>query len=168
MSNPDPKLLAEIGVNLGAIEASAAADAGPRWGAMHKLLLKAKVDGRSLLGVIGNRDLAELRNVVARLRGETVVSAPVAEAPPVAEFDPTLLQTALKTFRRRIKFSRLDSESRLGVGPLSGGANHRIESMIPPKEYPTAVWDALVRAGKLRREGDGFYSLTDDNSQKHW
>jgi hypothetical protein len=40
--------------------------------------------------------------------------------------------------------------------------------MIPPKEFPLAVWDALVLAGKLRREGQGFYSLVDDGTQVHW
>jgi hypothetical protein len=51
---------------------------------------------------------------------------------------------------------------------MSGGAQHKIDAMIPPREFPMHVWEALVHAGKLRREGEGFYSLVDDNSQVHW
>lgn len=168
MQQPSPQLLSEIIAKLLAIESSDASAAGPHWGAMHKLLLKAKVDGASLLPIIGRRELAELKNVVAKLRGEEVVAIAREPDPVIAEIDPSILQSALKMFRRRMKFSRLDSESKLGVGPMSGGANHRIESMIPPKEFPLAVWDALVLAGKLRREGQGFYSLVDDGTQVHW
>ncbi len=150
------------------IEATDPSVAGQYWGAIHKLLLKAKVDGQSLLRVIGTRDLAQLKNAVARLRGEEVVAIPAPPEPVVAEIDPSILQGAMKMFRRRMKFSRLDSESRLGVGPMSSGASRKIESMIPPKEFPTAVWDALVQAGKLRREGQGFYSLVDDTAQSNW
>ncbi len=168
MQQPSPQLLDEIKTKLSAIESADAATAGPHWGAMHKLLLKAKVDGSSLLPIVGRRDFAELKNVVAKLHGEEVVAIVREPEPVIAEIDPSILQSAMKMFRRRMKFSRLDAESKLGVGPMSGGANHRIESMIPPKEFPLAVWDALVLAGKLRREGQGFYSLVDDGTQVHW
>jgi hypothetical protein len=32
----------------------------------------------------------------------------------------------------------------------------------PPTRYPQAVWDELVRQGKLRRAGDGLYELPDE------
>ena len=168
MQQPSPQLLSEITAKLLAIESADAASSGPHWGAMHKLLLKAKVGGASLLPIVGTRDLAELKNVIATLRGEEVVPIIKEPAPVIAEIDPSILQSALKMYRRRMKFSRLDRESTLGVGPMSGGANHRIESMIPPKEFPLAVWDALVLAGKLRREGQGFYSLIDDGTEVQW
>ncbi len=135
---------------------------------MHKLLLKAKVDSTSLLRVIGARDIDALTRVVARLHGEKVEPAPIESAAAPVAIDPVLLQTALKTFRRRIKFSQLDAESKLARSPLSGGSSRTINSMVPPREYPLEVWDALVQLGKLRREGQGFYALTDDNSQAHW
>jgi len=168
MHQPPAQLISEISAKLALIESTNTAAAGPHWGAMHKLLLKAKVDGQSLLGIVGSRDLAELQNVVARLRGDEVVNAPREPQPAVVEIDPSILQSALKVFRRRIRFAQLDSDSKLGVGPMTGGGGDRIESMIPPKEFPIAVWDALVQAGKLRREGQGFYALRDDNSQAHW
>ena len=40
------QLLNELAAKLAAIESADAASAGPHWGAMHKLLLKAKVDPR--------------------------------------------------------------------------------------------------------------------------
>lgn len=168
MPQPSTQLLSEIDAKLATICAGDPSTAGPHWGAMHKLLLKAKVDSTLLLRVIGSRDMGILKNVVARLHGEEVEVAPSEVAPAASAIDPAILQTALKTFRRRIKFSQLDAESRLARSPLSGGSSHRIESMTPPREFPLEVWDALVQAGKLRREGAGFYSLTDDNSQKHW
>ncbi len=168
MNQPSQQLLEEITAKHSMISSCEAATAGPHWGAMHKLLLKAKVDSMALLRVVGSRDMDELNRIIARLRGEDVAPAPIEPISAVAAIDPTLLQTALKTFRRRIKFSQLDAQSKLARSPLSSGASHQINSMIPPREFPLEVWDALVQAGKLRREGQGFYALTDDNSQQHW
>ncbi len=168
MQLPSPQLLADIDTSLAAISTSEPAAAGPHWGAMHKLLLKAKVDSRALLRLIGMRDLTALNATIRQLHGEVVETTPCDHPPAEVGFDPALLQTALKTFRRRIKFAQLDADSRLARSPLSGGSSPQINSMIPPREFPLAVWDALVQTGKLRREGGGFYALTDDNSQAHW
>ena len=170
--NPMPPLaqplLNEITAKVAAIEGADAASAGPHWGAMHKLLLKAKVDPAAIMRLVGGRDVKELKRVAARLRGEEVAEDVVAPAPAAVAVDASVMQSALKIFRRRVKFAQLDAESKLGVGPMSGGAQHKIDAMIPPREFPMHVWEALVHAGKLRREGEGFYSLVDDNSQVHW
>ena len=71
-------------------------------------------------------------------------------------------------FRKRVKLSQLDADSRLGHGPMSGTGQHRIQSMVPPRDYPAAVWEALVRAGKLRREGDGFLSIVEQPGGAQW
>ncbi len=161
-------LLNEITAKVAAIEGADATSAGPHWGAMHKLLLKAKVDPAAIMRLVGGRDVKELKRVAARLRGEEVADDVVAPAPAAVAVDASVMQSALKIFRRRVKFAQLDAESKLGVGPMSGGAQHKIDAMIPPREFPMHVWEALVHAGKLRREGEGFYSLVDDNSQVHW
>ena len=161
-------LLNEITAKVAAIEGADAASAGPHWGAMHKLLLKAKVDPAAIMRLVGARDVKELKRVAARLRGEEVADDVVATAPAAVAVDASVMQSALKIFRRRVKFAQLDAESKLGVGPMSGGSQHKIDAMIPPREFPMHVWEALVHAGKLRREGEGFYSLVDDNSQVHW
>jgi hypothetical protein len=51
---------------------------------------------------------------------------------------------------------------------MSGTGQHRIQSMVPPRDYPAAVWEALVRAGKLRREGDGFLSIVEQPGGAQW
>jgi len=181
-----PQLVKEIDAALARLESSEPAAAGPHWGAMHKLLLKAKVDPHALMRMVGARDLGELRRAVARAKGEAVedaagvsgaaggagaaVAAGAAGAGGAAaqEFDVALLQEALRHFRKRLKLSQLDADSRLGHGPTSGTGQYRIQSMVPPRDYPQAVWEALVRAGKLRREGDGFYSIVEQPGGAQW
>lgn len=164
-----PQLVKEIDAALARLEAADAAAAGPHWGAMHKLLLKAKVDPHALMRVVGARDVAELRRAVARAKGEAVEDAAGAGADAASrEFDVELLQEALRHFRKRLKLSQLDADSRLSHGPMSGTGQYRIQSMVPPRDYPHAVWEALVRAGKLRREGDGFYSIVEQPGGAHW
>ena len=69
------------------------------------------------------------------------------------------LKHAMKAFKKRLKLTRLDDESRLGRSPLTGGGNSGIESIIPPREFPQEVWDELVRRVQLYRDSDGFYRV---------
>ncbi len=77
---------------------------------------------------------------------------------------PDSLKQALKTFRKRLRLTRLDAESRLGGGALSGGKNSGIVAIRPPSSYPNEVWEELVKQGKLRHEGEGLYGLADEAS----
>lgn len=81
------------------------------------------------------------------------------------QFDPNLLKAALKTFKKRLKMARLDDESRLGHGPMSGGGHSGIVAIVPPNQYPREIWDELARQGKLRRSGHGLYELGDEPTQ---
>ncbi|MCH8805870.1 MAG: hypothetical protein IH986_07260 [Planctomycetes bacterium] len=72
------------------------------------------------------------------------------------------LRNAFKAFKKRLKLTRLDDESALGVGPLSGGGNSGIVAIRPPDRYPPEIWEALVEQGKLRRAGHGLYELAND------
>lgn len=74
-----------------------------------------------------------------------------------AGFTPEELKKAYQAFKKRLKLARLDDESRLGRGALSGGGKSSIEAIQPPGQYPKAVWDELVRQGKLRYVGHGLY-----------
>lgn len=67
------------------------------------------------------------------------------------------LRRALKAFKKRLKMAQLDDESRLGRGAMSSGARSQIVSIMPPSQYPKAVWDELVRQGRLRYVGNGLY-----------
>ncbi len=73
---------------------------------------------------------------------------------------PQELKQALKAFRKRLKLTRLDPESSLAGGPLSG-RKAQIVAITPPNQFPQAVWDELVRQGKLRKAGHGTYELTE-------
>lgn len=74
---------------------------------------------------------------------------------------PQELKAALKAFRKRLKLTRLDDQSRLGVGPMSSGRTSGIVAIMPPDQYPQAVWDELVRQGKLRKAGSQQYELVE-------
>lgn len=71
------------------------------------------------------------------------------------------MREALKAFRKRLKLTRLDDESRLGSNKLSGGLKSDIDAIIPPKEFPDQVWKNLAKVGVLRYTGQGFYQLVE-------
>lgn len=77
-------------------------------------------------------------------------------------FDPAQLKSAMKAFKKRLKATRLDDESRLGHGAMTSGGKSGIVAIVPPIQFPQAVWDELARQGKLRRAGQGLYELTDE------
>ena len=73
--------------------------------------------------------------------------------------DKKQLKAALKAFKKRLKLTCLDDQSRIGVGPLSSGNVSSIVGITPPDQYPEEVWEELVRQGRLKRVGSGQYSL---------
>jgi hypothetical protein len=79
--------------------------------------------------------------------------------PPTAEE----LKAAFKAFKKRLKLTRLDEESKIGRNPLSKGGGSGIAGVSPPNQFSQAVWDELVRQGKLRKLGRGTYGLTTED-----
>ena len=77
------------------------------------------------------------------------------------------LKRALGAFKKRIKAIRLDDESRLGHGPLSGSRREKVVSIQPPPGFGRAVWEELADLGYLKRDTVGFYELTDKQWQQH-
>ena len=73
--------------------------------------------------------------------------------------DRETLKKALKAFKKRLKLTRLDDESRLGVRPTSSNRESGITAVRPPDQYAQEVWDELVRQGKIRDAGYGLYDL---------
>ena len=71
------------------------------------------------------------------------------------------LRKALKAFKKRLKLTRLDDESHLGHGPMSGGAKERVISIQPPAGFGREIWEELVEKGFLKRDGQGFYELVE-------
>ena len=73
---------------------------------------------------------------------------------------PETLKSALKAFRKRLKLTRLDAESKLGGGrPTTGGKSSGIVAILPPNQFPSATWEELAKQGKLKHTGSGFYQL---------
>ncbi len=92
------------------------------------------------------------------------VSPPPASAvegtPPVVDpLSRENLKSAYNAFKKRWKLTRLDHESRIGRGPMSSGQKSTIDGIVPPNQYPSAVWDELVKQGRLKSTGSGFYAL---------
>lgn len=70
------------------------------------------------------------------------------------------LKQAFHAFKKRLKLTKLNDESRLGGGrPTTGGRKSEVQGIIPPREFPPAVWLELARQKKLKDMGGGFYSL---------
>ncbi len=83
----------------------------------------------------------------------------VAEPNPPPGPTPQELKSALKAFRKRLKLTQLDDQSRLGYGPMTGGHASAIVGIVPPDQFRKEIWEELVRQGKLKRAGNGMYSL---------
>ncbi|MCU0723242.1 MAG: hypothetical protein MUC63_06460 [Planctomycetes bacterium] len=81
---------------------------------------------------------------------------PVPNAPPPS---PEECQHALRAFKKRLKLARLDEESTIGSRATSGGKKSGIVAVKPPNQFPQAVWDELVRQGKLKYLGQGLYEI---------
>ena len=79
---------------------------------------------------------------------------------PVTDED---MKKALKAFRKRMKMTQLDEDSRLGHSPLTG-AKSKIVSMQPPAGFGKEVWEELANKGFLKRDGVGFFELVPGKS----
>jgi len=145
---------------------------GPIWGAIHKLLLKTSADPVQIVHIITQRETDTLSKLIQNLRDGTPLDPtpqPAANQPDPSNqtqdsqenIPPEILKKALRAFRKRLKLTRLDHESRLGVGPMSSGRTADFDIIMAPYEFPTEVWETLVKQGKLEQMGPGFYKLTD-------
>ena len=69
------------------------------------------------------------------------------------------LKHALKAFKKRLKLTRLDYQSKLGYGPMTNGGGPGVVAIMPPHQFPPAVWEELARQKKLKHLGHGLYEL---------
>jgi hypothetical protein len=77
---------------------------------------------------------------------------------PGEDLSPEILKRAMKAFKKRLKLTALDEDSRLGRGACSSGAQG-ICAIQPPNQYPPAVWEELCKQGRLRHIGHGLYEI---------
>lgn len=159
--------LVELQAKADEISQSEGETPGAVWGAIHQLLLKTNADSGEAASIIASRDIDVLHRMIRKLRGLEV--EPVDDKPKkvAAEIPHETLRTAMRAFRKRMKLIRLDHESKLGVGPMSGGKIADFDAILPPNDFPRSVWEALVTEGKLKNAGQGFYMLC-DTTKKSW
>jgi hypothetical protein len=68
------------------------------------------------------------------------------------------LKKALKAFKKRLKLTQLNDDSRLGHSPLTG-KREVVHAIQPPTGFGREVWEELAEKGFLKRDGGGFYVL---------
>ncbi len=131
--------------------------ASDEWKQVYKLLQKTDLPANRLTHVVGMRNVAQLTELIDQLRNPSSAPPPDPDAP-----DAHTCKLAMRAFRKRLALTRLDEESRISNrSPLTKGADSKMASIIPPNEWPDSVWQELVRQGKLRYIGHGFYEKTD-------
>ena len=99
-------------------------------------------------------------------RSEDSLLPPEDDHAPIDGPSQDELRRAMKAFKKRLKLSRLDAESGLGRGAMTGGNRSGIISIIPPHQYPKAVWDELVRRGRLKYIGQGLYEIVAPDARR--
>ncbi|MBX3390274.1 MAG: hypothetical protein KF691_12570 [Phycisphaeraceae bacterium] len=129
-------------------------NAAESWALVSRLLARLTSDGVRVEQVVKARDLDGLEALIDAIEGKVDAAA----ATPIPEFPASELDAAMRAFHKRIKVSRLADESRLGGRYTSGGRHSDIDAIKPPDGFPDQIWQALVRAGKLKDMGGGFYS----------
>ena len=85
----------------------------------------------------------------------------IAPTNPPSGPDPKEVKSAFKAFKKRLKLTQLDADSKLGGSPLSNSGASRIVSIQPPYGFAPEVWDELVKQGKLKKAGSGTYELVE-------
>jgi hypothetical protein len=152
----DPAIVAKLGQLLTAIRGfDDPRRAVEQWKQAYRLLQKTDLAPGGFAGVVGMRDVAGLAGLIERLDAPEAAATTPEEIP-----DADTCRKAMQAFRRRLELTVLDEESTLGRSPLSKGRDGRAAAaIVPPDEWPDAVWRELVRQGKLRYIGKGFYEL---------
>jgi hypothetical protein len=150
----DPATLAKLSELLAAIRGyDDPRRASEEWKQAYRLLQKSELPADRVGSVVGMRDVEGLAELLDELRDPSV-----AAVRPEGPSEETC-NKALAAFRKRISLTMLDEESKLGRNPLTKGAESGIAGIVPPNEWPEAVWQELARQGKLRYLGYGLYGL---------
>jgi hypothetical protein len=70
------------------------------------------------------------------------------------------LKQALGAFKKRLKLTKLDQESKLGAHkPMTSGKKVEGMGIQPPNQFPREVWKELANQGKIKDMGGGFYTM---------
>ena len=66
---------------------------------------------------------------------------------------------ALRAFKKRLKLTQLDDDSKIGGKSHLTGARSTVVSIQPPSGFGREIWEELADAGFLKNDGGGFYQL---------
>lgn len=127
------------------------------WELVMRLLSRMPVDAAEIHAICSKEDIIAFDALVTRI--ENPAPAKPAEPDTISPELKHQMDSALRAFRKRLKFMRLDDESRLGSRQMTGGRKSEIDAIIPPNEFPHEVWAALAKTGQLKDTGGGFYEL---------
>jgi len=126
------------------------------WDLMQRLMGRMPVDQSEVERCLGERDLMGLDALVTLVEHpERIGDGPGRDPADVTDDEKRL---AMKAYRKRLKLSRLADESRITGRLLTKGEDSSIDAIIPPREFPREVWEALVADGELTHTGQGFYA----------
>ena len=126
------------------------------WDLAVRLMSRFPVDQNAAMEAYKAKDFAAFDALLRTLEAPKPKSEPKDKGPVEVTYE---MREALKAFRKRLKLTRLDDESRLGNRQMTGGLKSEVDAIIPPSEYTPEVWKSLVRAGVLTDMGQGFYML---------
>lgn len=147
MFNPDMELLlTACQQTLAALESGAPGDA---WASAREAVAKSEDVEPEVSSAVAAADAAALRALVDEwLSGRRLM--------PI--HDRNVLRRAMRAFRKSLKVTRLDDESKVGGSPMSGGRESSVVGIVPPPRYPRAVWNELARQRRLI-ENRGTFEL---------
>lgn len=120
------------------------------WARALEILGAARASEPELAAAIDARDYAALRAIVEQWD---------SGKRPVPAQDLEVMRRAMKAFRKSMKLTRLDDESKVGRNPMSSGSGSSILGIVPPARFTRDVWNELVRRGELRGGRQGIYEL---------
>ena len=128
----------------------AGSDADQAWNEAREALDATEENDAEVRAAVDSRDVEALHSIVEQWSsGDRVLP----------EQDRAVFKRAMKAYRKRLKLTRLDEESKMGVGAMSGGRKSGVVGIKPPNQYPREVWEELVRQGRLVDAGLGTYEL---------
>lgn len=126
-----------------------------QWKQAFNQLKKTDAESNHVANVIAMRGVDQLAQIIESLRIDPVAKEDDVDAP-----DDATCRAAMRSFRKRLKLTRLDDESQINSrNPLTNGRPSQIEMIVPPVDFPRRVWDELAQRGELRDTGGGFFRL---------
>ncbi|MCA9274636.1 MAG: hypothetical protein KDA29_01275 [Phycisphaerales bacterium] len=125
------------------------------WAMLERLLGRMPVDRALLKQICTQRDAVGLDVMITKLENPEAFK----QEEPLPEYSQSELNEALRAFRHRLKYMKLDQESQISQREVTSGKRSNIDAMQPPgpSEFDPRIWKVLVKKGMLVEEGRGFY-----------